>query len=104
MKKYSIISTTSIIIIIIIIIIIVNIIIIYGLPGKGFKTQKPKSMKPEGCKKLFMGNLSFDIDDDTVVAFFKSCGNMVGLRWLTHRDSGEFRVRRSILKLTFRLF
>ena len=35
--------------------------------------------------------LNFQIDDDTICAFFKDCGEIVGLRWLTHRDSGEFR-------------
>ena len=33
-----------------------------------------------------------NIDDDTIVEFFKECGGeIVGLRWLTHKDSGEFK-------------
>ncbi len=32
------------------------------------------------------------IDDDAIVEFFKDCGGeMTGLRWLTHKDSGDFR-------------
>lgn len=54
---------------------------------------KPKTEKPEGAKKLFMGNLSYDIDDDNILQFFKDCGTPVGLRWLTRADTGEFRVR-----------
>jgi RNA recognition motif-containing protein len=54
---------------------------------------KAKTEKPEGCKKLFAGNLSYDIDDDAVVDFFKDCGTLVGLRWLTRQETGEFRVR-----------
>ena len=50
------------------------------------------SVKPEGCKKLFAGNLSYEIDDDTICDFFKDCGTVVGLRWLTHKDTGDFRV------------
>jgi nucleolin len=53
---------------------------------------KQKSEKPEGCCKLFIGNLSYDIDDDTIVDFFKDCGTLIGLRWLTRQETGEFRV------------
>jgi len=60
-------------------------------PKKQF-TQKPVSEKPfQGCKKLYCGNLSYDIDDDTFVDFFKDCGELQGVRWLTHKDTGEFR-------------
>ena len=48
--------------------------------------------KPPGCRKLYCGNLSYNIDDDTMCEFFKECGEIVGLRWLTHKDSGDFRV------------
>ena len=56
---------------------------------------KPMSQvqdKPEGCRKLFIGNLSYEIDDETIVDFFKDCGTLTGLRWLTRKDTGEFRV------------
>lgn len=59
--------------------------------------KKEKTPRPPGCKKLFAGNLSYNIDDDTMVEFFKDCGDMVGLRWLVHQDSGEFRVSLIIL-------
>ena len=26
-----------------------------------------------------------------MIDFFKDCGTLVGLRWLTHKDSGDFR-------------
>ena len=58
--------------------------------GRGY-SQRPKTPRPPGCKKLYAGNLAYTIDDNTIVAFFKDCGEMVGLRWLTHKDSGEFR-------------
>lgn len=62
--------------------------------GRG-GSSKPASRvqeKPEGCRKLFVGNLSYEIDDDTIVEFFKPAGVLTGLRWLTHKDSGDFRV------------
>ena len=44
-----------------------------------------------GCRNLFAGNLSYEIDDDTVRDFFKECGDIEAIRWLTHRDSGDFK-------------
>jgi RNA recognition motif-containing protein len=58
--------------------------------------------KPDGCRKLFAGNLSYEIDDNAMVEFFKDCGTLTGLRWLTRQDSGEFRVSFSF-SLFFRL-
>lgn len=58
--------------------------------GRGY-SQRPKTPKPPGCKKLYAGNLAYTIDDDMIVNFFKECGEMVGLRWLTNRDTGDFR-------------
>ena len=54
---------------------------------------KPLSEKPFQCTTLFMGNLSFAIDDDAIYNFFKDgCGaEMLRVRWLTHQDSGEFK-------------
>ncbi len=56
------------------------------------KFTREKSAKPENAKKLYAGNLAYTIDDDIMCNFFKECGEIVGLRWLVHKDSGEFRV------------
>jgi len=40
----------------------------------------PETPQPEGCEKLFMGNLSYNIDDDTIVKFFKDCGEIRDIR------------------------
>lgn len=40
-----------------------------------------------------MGNLAYEIDDETIVEFFKPAGTLTGLRWLTRKETGEFRVR-----------
>lgn len=55
------------------------------------KIQFAKTPKPPNSRKLFMGNLPYDIDDNTIIEFFKDCGRLVGLRWMTTRDGG-FRV------------
>jgi nucleolin len=50
------------------------------------------SEKPDGCRKLFVGNLSFDIDDDTIYKFFASVGAEIkAVRWLSHHDTGDFK-------------
>lgn len=58
----------------------------------GAARKREKTPKPENAKKLFMGNLAYTIQDDNVYDFFKDCGEIVGLRWLTNFETGEFRV------------
>ena len=62
-----------------------------GGGGGGGGRDRPMSEKPDGCQTMFMGNLSFDIDDDAVKKFFKDCGTVTTCRWLTDRDSGDFK-------------
>ena len=50
------------------------------------------SVKPEGCCKLFIGNLSYDIDDEGISKFFMTVeAEIKSVRWLHHRDSGDFK-------------
>jgi len=57
--------------------------------GSGVKAM---SVKPDDCVKLFVGNLSFEIDDDTIIKFFANVDAEVkAVRWLHHRDSGDFK-------------
>ena len=57
--------------------------------GSGVKAM---SEKPEGCLKLFIGNLSYDIDDDTIIKFFANVDAEVrAVRWLHHKESGDFK-------------
>jgi len=67
--------------------------------------SSPKKGRPEGQSKyggtktelkgktarVFVGNLSYDIDDDKVKEFFKEIGELSDIYWLTDRDSGDFR-------------
>lgn len=43
------------------------------------------------CAKFYIGNLPYDVEDDDVKVFFKKCGEVIKIRWLTRKDSGEFR-------------
>ena len=46
--------------------------------------------KPDGCMKLYCGNLSYDIDDAAIQAFFAP--NLPSdIHWLTDRESGDFK-------------
>lgn len=57
--------------------------------GSGIKAM---SVKPEGCSKLFIGNLSYDIDDEGITKFFMGVeAEVKSVRWLHHRDSGDFK-------------
>lgn len=56
------------------------------------KGTKSMSEKPEGCMKLFIGNLSYDIDEDGIHKFFGNVDAEVkAVRWLHHRDTGDFK-------------
>lgn len=57
--------------------------------GAGIKAM---SVKPEGCCKLFVGNLSYDIDDEGITKFFMNVeAELKAVRWLHHRDTGDFK-------------
>ena len=62
-----------------------------GGQAGGYGT-KAMSEKPEGCVKLFIGNLSYDIDDDAITKFFANVeAELKAVRWLHHKDSGDFK-------------
>lgn len=61
-----------------------------GNNGKRF-VEKPLSERPDNCTTAFVGNVSFEIDDDTVYEFAKDCGEIVSIRWLTDRETGDFK-------------
>ena len=50
------------------------------------------SKKPEDCQKLFVGNLSYDVDDDAITKFFAAVNAEVkAIRWIHHKDTGFFK-------------
>jgi len=63
-----------------------------GQHDKDKPRVKPMAEQPQGCVKLFIGNLSYEIDDDAISKFFSNVGaEMKSVRWLTHKDSGDFK-------------
>ena len=61
---------------------------------KARKKQAPVrtelSKKPEGCRTVYVGNLNYHVDDNKVREFFGG-DEIVKFRWLTHKDSGNFK-------------
>lgn len=56
------------------------------------KGVKSMSEKPPECKKLFIGNLSYDIDDDAIYKFFAAVdAEIKAVRWLSHKETGDFK-------------
>mmetsp|Transcript_41368 Transcript_41368/g.56386 ORF Transcript_41368/g.56386 Transcript_41368/m.56386 type:complete len:308 (-) Transcript_41368:121-1044(-) len=49
------------------------------------------SDKPSGCRKLFAGNLDYEITDEKMYEFFGEAAEITAIRYLTHRDSGDFK-------------
>eukprot|EP00615_Pteridomonas_danica_P001226 CAMPEP_0114359492 /NCGR_PEP_ID=MMETSP0101-20121206/23059_1 /TAXON_ID=38822 ORGANISM="Pteridomonas danica, Strain PT" /NCGR_SAMPLE_ID=MMETSP0101 /ASSEMBLY_ACC=CAM_ASM_000211 /LENGTH=295 /DNA_ID=CAMNT_0001503065 /DNA_START=30 /DNA_END=917 /DNA_ORIENTATION=- len=59
--------------------------------GAKNREVRPMQAKPDGCNTLFAGNLSFDIDDDQIKEFFKDCGDISSIRWLTDKETQQFK-------------
>jgi RNA recognition motif-containing protein len=62
-----------------------------------YSTSKPvtapreSSQKQEGCTTVFVGNLSFHIDEDTLRQAFSSCGEIASIRFAEDRETGAFK-------------
>ena len=54
-------------------------------------TPRQVKPKPEGCKKLYCGNLSYDIDDAAMKDFFDSCGVVEDIKWVSDKVTGDFK-------------
>jgi nucleolin len=55
----------------------------------GQREQRPATPKPDGCTTVFLGNLSFQIDENAVRSHFGDCGDISSVRWV-ERD-GQFK-------------
>ncbi|CAN0096669.1 unnamed protein product, partial [Ectocarpus sp. 8 AP-2014] len=54
------------------------------------RNGEPKA-KPAGCTTVFIGNLSWSIDEDTIRQTFGECGDIKSVRFAEDRETGEFR-------------
>jgi len=51
--------------------------------------NRETSEKPENCDTVYLGNLSYDINDDAIKEVFGGCGNILAIRWV--EKDGTFR-------------
>lgn len=58
--------------------------------GKG-TTSSTGASHSEPSNTLFMGNLSFQIDEETVRGVFGEFGEVIGVRWGEDKETGKFR-------------
>jgi nucleolin len=58
--------------------------------NKKQKTQEGQTPSAEQSNKLFVGNLSFQITDDSIKEFFKDCGEISHVAWNSDKQTGKF--------------
>jgi len=59
--------------------------------GGGGRTPERAGVKPDGCDTVFVGNLAWEIDEDTMRATFADCGDVKQIRFATDKETGDFR-------------
>mmetsp|Transcript_11605 Transcript_11605/g.22837 ORF Transcript_11605/g.22837 Transcript_11605/m.22837 type:complete len:246 (+) Transcript_11605:306-1043(+) len=56
---------------------------------------KPLSNRPDECYTVFVGNLSYEVNDEQMIKFAEEKsegqGTVTGVRWITDRETGDFR-------------
>jgi nucleolin len=59
--------------------------------SKPVGTPRTPAVKEEGCTTVFVGNLDFNIDEDSLRQAFSECGEITQVRFAMDRESGEFK-------------
>jgi nucleolin len=62
----------------------------YSTP-KPINAPRELTEKQAGCLTVFIGNLAWDIDEDTLREAFKDCGTISQVRFATDRETGDFK-------------
>lgn len=44
----------------------------------------------EPCRRVFVGNLSFKIEEQGLIDFFADCGSVTSIDWMTDKETGKF--------------
>uniref|UniRef100_A0A7S2TKH7 RRM domain-containing protein n=2 Tax=Lotharella oceanica TaxID=641309 RepID=A0A7S2TKH7_9EUKA len=56
---------------------------------------KPLSERPDECYTVFVGNLSYEVNDEQMIKFAEEKsegqGTVTGVRWITDRETGDFK-------------
>merc|ERR1712037_1072663 len=62
----------------------------YSTPKPIWSPREP-SQKVDGCTTVFVGNLSFQIDENTLREAFGECGEITQVRFAEDRETGQFK-------------
>jgi RNA-binding proteins (RRM domain) len=62
----------------------------YSTP-KPITAPRERTEKPEGCKTVFVGNLSWNIDEETLRSSFAECGEISEIRFAEDKETGDFK-------------
>jgi nucleolin len=62
----------------------------YSTP-KAITGPREPSKKEAGCMTVFIGNLPWDVDEDTIREVFGECGEIASVRFSTDRETGDFK-------------
>ena len=63
-------------------------------PGKNGRAivDRPLSERTPGSTKIFIGNLSWSVEDKNIYELFDDCKDDIqSIRWCTDRETGQFR-------------
>jgi nucleolin len=63
-------------------------------PGGPRKSPGPKGgagQQNPPSSTVFLGNLPYDVTEDVVREKFKDCGEIGSIRWVTNRETGDFK-------------
>jgi len=58
--------------------------------AKKLKTTEANASDGDASTRVFIGNLSFQIDDDAIRKFFAEVGELTDIHWVTDRETGKF--------------
>ena len=63
----------------------------FDKPAKKHVTGAPTGPCPDNCDTVFVGNLSWSVEESNVREVFADCGTITDVRWGLDRDTGDFK-------------
>jgi len=53
--------------------------------------KKRGALYEEPCNRVFVANLSWDVDDDAIKQFFATCGKITKIAWIEDKETKRFK-------------
>mmetsp|Transcript_10979 Transcript_10979/g.16486 ORF Transcript_10979/g.16486 Transcript_10979/m.16486 type:complete len:283 (+) Transcript_10979:386-1234(+) len=61
------------------------------IKGEYARQQSEPKVNSSGTSSIFVGNMSWEIDEESLRAAFADCGTITSVRFATDRETGDFR-------------